>query len=186
MQIHLADCKSADSLNRALGKNKLQLCMLVLSNLRATYWSANVMYRLFNRAQSILGGSDAKDKTTTKLASAPPQPGYPVGEAPDETEAEVQQMPPPSHQNAVSSLSLGPDTNLSIDKGCEQTEPLWFSISPQFNDVDQLLSPGFSLSEDVFLDFFPNYATSMYNQNFALPNQTPDGGFYNNLSFQGM
>ncbi|EHK16237.1 uncharacterized protein TRIVIDRAFT_114210, partial [Trichoderma virens Gv29-8] len=60
MQIHLYDCKSPNLLTRGLAENKLQLYMLVLSNLRGTYWSADVMYRLFDRAQSILKKSNAQ------------------------------------------------------------------------------------------------------------------------------
>ena len=116
MQIHLADCKSSNTLTCGLARNKLQLCMLVLSDMRATYWSANVMYRLFERAQSLLG--DKNPEATPEL-EAPPQP-------------------------VVDIVDVTPD-------------PLWYGISPDFSNVDQLLSPGFSLSEDVFYDFFPNY-----------------------------
>jgi hypothetical protein len=54
MQVHLFECKSSVPLRRGLGKNKLDLCMLILPQLRNTYWSACVIYRLFERAQSML------------------------------------------------------------------------------------------------------------------------------------
>lgn len=67
MQIHLFDSgKAATPLLRSLGKNKLGLCLLVLSHIRRTYWSASVIHRLFARAQQILqGGAPAKVLTTT-------------------------------------------------------------------------------------------------------------------------
>ena len=37
MQIHLLDCKSSTASVRRLGYHKLDLCMIVLSELRETY-----------------------------------------------------------------------------------------------------------------------------------------------------
>ena len=54
MQIHLLDCKSPSSLFRQLGNLKLQLCMMILSELRDTYWGADFAYRMFERAQAKL------------------------------------------------------------------------------------------------------------------------------------
>ena len=54
MQIHLLDCKSPNSLFRQLGNLKLQLCMMILSELRDTYWGADFSYRMFERAQAKL------------------------------------------------------------------------------------------------------------------------------------
>lgn len=57
-----------------------------------------------------------------------------------------------------------PDANLL------PTEPMaafFNGSSPLFSDVDQLLSPGFALSEDVFLDFFPNYPAGNYSDTMA-------------------
>lgn len=69
MQIHLFDfCKAATPLLRSLGKNKLGLCLLVLSHIRRTYWSASVIHRLFARAQQILQGAPAP--ATSKSAAA--------------------------------------------------------------------------------------------------------------------
>ncbi len=54
MQIHLLDCKSPVSLIRRLGNHRLQLCMIVLSELQDTYWGANFAARMFRLAQSKL------------------------------------------------------------------------------------------------------------------------------------
>jgi hypothetical protein len=67
MQIHLFDCKSSVPIRRGLGKNKLNLCMLVLAQLRNTYWSASVIYRLFERAQVML---DKAKSTPTSISEA--------------------------------------------------------------------------------------------------------------------
>ncbi|KAF9885366.1 hypothetical protein FE257_012983 [Aspergillus nanangensis] len=51
MQIHLYDCRSPNPLVRRFAGQKLELCMLVMSQLRHTYWGADFMFRLFQRAQ---------------------------------------------------------------------------------------------------------------------------------------
>lgn len=154
MQIHLADCKSTSSLTCGLARNKLQLCMLVLSDLRQTYWSANIMYRLFERGQALLNNGGVRTPSN-RLRSATPD----------------REQTPPEHEESVV-----PEPALLLE---EPLDPQWFNISPQFSSVDQLLSPGFSLSaEDVFLDFFPNYPNGAYGQALL-----PDETMYNNLSF---
>lgn len=54
MQIHLLDCKSPITSVRRLGHHKLDLCMMVLSELRETYWGADFTYRMFDRARTKL------------------------------------------------------------------------------------------------------------------------------------
>ena len=54
MQIHLLDCKSSNALSRQLGNLKFQLCMVILSELRETYWGADFAYRMFECAQAKL------------------------------------------------------------------------------------------------------------------------------------
>lgn len=78
MQIHLFDCKAESTLLRNHGKNKLDLCLLVLSEMRNTYWSASVIYRLFSKAQKILEESSSRSSkpghsveiTTTNIVNA--------------------------------------------------------------------------------------------------------------------
>ncbi|KAM3550532.1 hypothetical protein ARSEF4850_008298 [Beauveria asiatica] len=55
-QIHVADCKSESTLTRRHGRKKLQLSVKVFAELRSTYWSADVMYRIFKRAQDLAAG----------------------------------------------------------------------------------------------------------------------------------
>lgn len=184
MQIHLADCKSTNSLNRGLGRNKLQLCMLVLSNLKATYWSANVMYRLFYRAQTILGDSDGDELKSAKGSNARPRTTIHPDEARDVMDAERQQLPQQDQKNGEHAVTLATSPASAIVEQPKQPEQLWFDISPQFTNIEQLLSPGFSLSEDTFLDFFPNYPTVVaHNQAIPLPNSVSDETLYDNFSF---
>ncbi|CAK7236100.1 hypothetical protein SCUCBS95973_009492 [Sporothrix curviconia] len=72
MQIHLYDsCKAANPLLRSLGKNKLGLCLLVLSHIRNTYWSASVIHRLFSRAQQILQDASGGESGGNEAAETP-------------------------------------------------------------------------------------------------------------------
>ncbi|KAL3441400.1 fungal-specific transcription factor domain-containing protein [Aspergillus insuetus] len=50
MQIYLLDCKSPNFLTQRFAKQKLEVCMLAMSHLRQTYWGANFMLRLFQKA----------------------------------------------------------------------------------------------------------------------------------------
>lgn len=60
MQMHLLESTSASPLLRNFGSHKLKLCMMVLSELRATYWGADSIYRLFERAEAKLLESQTK------------------------------------------------------------------------------------------------------------------------------
>lgn len=50
MQIHLIQLSSPTPLSRRLSSHKFELCMIVLSELRNTYWGADAMYKLFEHA----------------------------------------------------------------------------------------------------------------------------------------
>lgn len=160
MQIHLFDCKSANTLIRGLAENKLQLHMLVLSNLRGTYWSADVMYRLFERAQMILKrGSSQTQKSDKNPLDQPGRVAVPTSESTNDerfihAQHQLPLQPPP---DGVSMLMMPEATMMMSD---HQPANPWFSESPQFSDVDQLLSPGFYLSEDVLPDFVLGYENS--------------------------
>ncbi|KAL7920603.1 hypothetical protein ACQKWADRAFT_297968 [Trichoderma austrokoningii] len=153
MQIHLYDCKSANALVRGLAENKLQLQMLVLSNLRETYWSADVMYRLFERAQMILkkGSSQAPKRD----ANSHDQLSRVATSDTINDQSFIHQLPlqPPPPPDGIPMLMTA-ETMMMSDH-----QP-WFSESPQLSDVDQLLSPGFYLSEDVLSDFVLGYESS--------------------------
>ncbi|PNP55992.1 hypothetical protein THARTR1_03929 [Trichoderma harzianum] len=145
MQIHLYDCKSTNALTRGLAENKLQLHMLVLSNLRGTYWSADVIYRLFDRAQNILKKSN--------LQSEKP----PVKNADNRQDSTHLQPQPQPQLLPPTEPSLLPTPEPTVLMNDQQNSNTWFNGSPQFRDVDQLLSPGFYLSEDGFSEFLLSY-----------------------------
>jgi hypothetical protein len=151
MQLHLFECKSLVPLRRGLGKNKLDLCMLVLTQLRNTYWSASVIYRLFERAQSMLDKARLAPRHSTE-----PEAG--VSSRTPGTECVGHTF---SHQNAKQETVLSQGmhkTNLqSDDRNAPSTFWLNESGSPCFSNVDHLLSPGFFVSENVFQPFFAGY-----------------------------
>lgn len=161
-QIHLADCKSDSSLIRGLGRNKLQLCMLVYANLRSTYWSADVMYRLFQRAQTLVAAPGVDTQPRSGVVVAPARSATPE----DELEQATQQL---VHESQLAGALMMQPT-LALPADADPTALFVIGPSPQFSDVEQLLSPGFALSEDVFLDFFPDYQAGNYGQSSSLPN----------------
>ena len=140
--------------------------MLILTQLRNTYWSASVIYRLFERAQSMLD----KARFAPKL-SMEPEAGF--SSRTPSTERLMQTF---SHQDAQQETALGPsqamhETNLqSVDHNAPSTFWLNESGSPCFSNVDHLLSPGFFVSENVFQPFFADYGNGTgvmdgYDQN---------------------
>lgn len=159
MQLHLFECKSLVPLRRGLGKNKLDLCMLVLTQLRNTYWSASVIYRLFERAQNMLDKARLAPKLSTE-----PEAG--VSSRTPGTERLGHTF---SHQNAQQETVLHSSqamhgTNLqSDDRNAPSTFWLNESGSPCFSNVDHLLSPGFFVSENVFRPFFADYGNGTGN-----------------------
>ena len=251
MQIHLFDCKADSPLLRNHGKNKLDLCLLVLSEMRNTYWSASVIYRLFAKAQQILAGASLnsggpgssagdnapakedgnpllKDKyKSTILDTSPSDPpqspeqqrqppatphhpqnpravdgtassGFYTQEAPQPhysspdhahtdalrtgpmnsfmTSVLTPTAPPPSQLMAQQPL---PPSSLLHHQAPQQhpyqqplhagvsdpqamqieppADPNWWDQSQSFRDVDQLLSPGFSLSDEMVQHLFQSY-----------------------------
>ncbi|KAM3513224.1 hypothetical protein MY11210_003090 [Beauveria gryllotalpidicola] len=133
-QIHLADCKSESTLTRRHGRNKLQLCVNVYAQLRSTYWSADVMYRLFKRAQDLAAG----DSMQPSPREAPRRP-----ETPAERQRAAQRMRnvKPTASTLVPAAALPPMVPM--------TPAVSTGTASQFGDMDQLLSPEFSLSEDI-------------------------------------
>jgi hypothetical protein len=117
MQIHLLDCKSPVSLFRQLGNLKLQLCMMILSELRDTYWGADFAYRMFERARAKLS---------------------------EEPQAPVRASQASSSQPSVPDAAMAPLTpdstalyqSRSIDQG-----------DLSYPSLDDILAPGFSLGD---------------------------------------
>lgn len=153
MQIHLFDCKSGNSLQANLGKNRLNLCLLFLDNLRDTYWSAGVMYRLFDRAQSILTSRKDANAENTALQNhdGPSRLQY----------SEMHQQYNDSLPTAITSSSVAdftpgttePDV-LATDNFSGEVGTSGYSLD--FDALEQLLSPGFALSD--------SYSQGLYTQ----------------------
>lgn len=155
MQIHLFDCKSSSLLQANLAKNRLNLCLLFLESLRDTYWSAGVMYRLFDRAQAILtnhNSNGAQGLNTPKRTAPPNMNNQVIGQEENNgtttemmTSNLAQYMPNGAGAGVLGAedITSGFDTHYSAD----------------FNALEQLLSPGFALSDQsqgLFADFTGN------------------------------
>ena len=185
MQIHLFDCKSTVPLRRGLGSNKLNLCMLVLSQLRNTYWSASVIYRLFERAQVMLDKSNSCPSTQ---AEKPTAGSHRIGtnfNSRDVNTERQQQQQQQHHQDQQQQEDIEdpirpmPESNLLMN---EQAAPFWLNDSPCFSNVDQLLSPGFSITESAFQSFFTGYDSStvgVYDQIAPVSSDNPIDLLYN-------
>ena len=178
MQIHLFDSKSTIALRRGLASNKLNLCMLVLSKLRETYWSASVIYRLFERAQLILTNSKANTRNNTEKSRANPHRTGPLSDSQDVADYEYHQQQ--QYQGDVEESMLPtPEAAFLMN---QQAALPWLNDSPCFSNVDQLLSPGFSLSETVFQSLFTGYNDSpigVYDQVVPMLNNVPSDLHYN-------
>jgi hypothetical protein len=190
MQIHLFDCKSSVPLRRGLGKNKLNLYMLVLSQLRNTYWSASVIYRLFERATLMLD----KPKSTSNV-STPAEKGlsaqcrgtryiskYINMELQEQLHRGQYQQQQDDTEDSIRQM---PESNLLMD---EEIMPgaFWLndSGSPCFSNVGHLLSPGFFISENAFQPFFTGYdngngTLGAYDQMGSASNNIPVDLVYN-------
>jgi hypothetical protein len=170
MQINLFDCKSELPLRRGLGRNKLSLCMLVVSQLRETYWSASVIYRLFDRAQTILNGSHSNishqagkvaannnnngphhteslrsDRNSFNPSSQDTSPSPHLQQDYNYQQRQQQQ------ERDGGPASLMPESNFSMS---EQQSSSWPNSSMFFENVDQLLSPSFVISDNSYQSFF--------------------------------
>jgi hypothetical protein len=77
MQIHLYECRSSRPLVHNLAWSKLGVCMMVVSELRETYWGANFALKLFEAAKAMLqkrshdsgGGGGGGDAASSSLLS---------------------------------------------------------------------------------------------------------------------
>lgn len=156
MQVHLFDYKSSDPLISGLAKNRLQLCMLVLSKLRETYWSAGVMYRLFERAQQIL--QDSKSSNSGTISSSLHHLSHESTHSEHQPASYSQErLPNQSDAPVLESLAGWPVTNTSATDLSLWNDPL------SFDTVDELLGPGFGLSSDAFEGLFPGNDISQLN-----------------------
>lgn len=125
------------------------------------------MYRLFERAQTILkkGGSRApkqgrnSDNQFSRVATSESINDRRFIHAQQQLQLQPPLPPAPEQpQPDGISMLMTPETSMMMSD--QQPVNPWFSESPLFSDVDQLLSPGFYLSEDVLPDFVLGYENS--------------------------
>lgn len=151
MQIHLHDCRSNNALQSGLAANKLQLCMLFLENISGTYWSAGVMYRLFERARNILNAvnhTNSSNSTQTKNSSVYVRNDNVIRPYTPPRNFEYT-TPPTSHPNGY-----GP-------AGLEMVSNTWPNQEDMNLDaIDQLLNPDFALRDDNYEVLFSGFGLS--------------------------
>jgi hypothetical protein len=185
MQINLFDCKSELPLRRGLGRNKLNLCMLVISQLRETYWSASVIHRLFDRAQDIIGRSHLsnsnhleKKKVSYNVDSS--HDLEKLGSLRNSFQFNSQDIATSQHPHLQSDyqpqeqqleeyrepLRQMLESNLSDN---EQQSQSWLNESMFFGNVDHLLSPSFVISENAYQSFLAGYDSSMRGYDHSMP-----------------
>lgn len=185
MQIHLFDCKSMHSLRSGLGNNKLSLCMLVLSQLRKTYWSASVIHRLFERAQIMLRKhKSGASSLAEKLVDSDDPLAYSNNQFLDTENLQQRhhQQRPHHHQeqqqdNREHFMQHVPRANLSLN---EHNISFWPNDTPFFNNVDQLLSPSFSISDSHIRSFWTDYDSGLLDIFESLVSG-PHNGSHNSL-----
>ncbi|KAJ6110383.1 hypothetical protein N7486_002618 [Penicillium sp. IBT 16267x] len=156
MQIHLFDCKSSSILQANLAKNRLNLCLLFLESLRDTYWSAGVMYRLFDRAQVILTNhnNNGNQNLNHRIRTAPPNTrNQAIGQEEDNGTTTEIKTP-----NLAPFMPNGPGAGVLGEE--DITGGFDSHYSAEFNALEQLLGPGFALtdhqSQGLFTDFTGN------------------------------
>ena len=143
--------------------------MLVLSQLRETYWSASVTYRLFERAQVMLDKSKYNPRASAQVQNPCINSYRSMGNhsGSENINRENQQQHSHLHdqqshqrQHEATEDAMGA-TFESYMLANEQAVPGSFWIndsgSPCFSNVDQLLSPDFYISENVFHSLFTSY-----------------------------
>jgi len=131
--------------------------MLVLSQVRDTYWSASVIYRLFKRAQLMLDKSNPRISTQNGKSTASAHNSRTQSNSGNTHIDHQQQQSLEQDQQrheTDSSMEILPESNHFAD---EQGTSFWMNESPYFSNVDQLLSPSFFISENKFQSVFPGY-----------------------------
>lgn len=137
------------------------------------------MYKLFDRAQKILGKTRASQSSSSDLSD--PQPHL-AASAQQSTNAGL--VEPQAHTLMDNQCQSDGLLMTDLNSMPQDTEQLWYSVSPQFSNVDQLLSPKFSLSEDIFQHFFSNFDAEVHGQHMSLIASEPvDDMLYNTISF---
>ena len=118
MQIHLLDCKSSNAFVRQFATQKLNVCMLALSELRDTHRGAEFVFEMFQRAQNkLLNPPVAEQGSVPEPASVQ-----------TDTAAEMMQTTLPSDMSGASRLGrrMTPD-----DTPYDYADP--YGVSDTFN-----------------------------------------------------
>lgn len=69
LQVHLIDSTSSKSLVQRMGCHNLELCMIVIEELRTIYFGAEILFRMFTKAQRQIRNQRLAPATTPGAAS---------------------------------------------------------------------------------------------------------------------
>lgn len=142
--------------------------MLFLANISDTYWSAGVMYRLFERAQNILKAVNHTNRNNRTKAKKPSVYAR-------HNNVIRPYTPPGNFENTKPSTS---HSNGYEPAGLEAVSATWFNEGHlNLDAIEQLLNPDFALRDDNYdalfsafgLDGLGNNQTFSGVQNEAHP-----------------
>lgn len=120
MQIHLLDLKSSSNLARRLAEHRLQLGMMILAELRETYWGADFTLKLFRRALAKMGspiadtGSGRSQSSWQMLGSTPDS--IPVDHSSQYSEMDLLTQDPLGPNGLFSTWPTEYDLNLAMNE----------------------------------------------------------------------
>lgn len=130
MQVHLMESKSRKTLPGQLASNKLDICLMVLAELRDNYPSSTIIYDLFTSAKS----SDGPLSHLTNYSTPPASTSTPTATVSNNTTSGelLQESPPELFSGFVPPL---PDFSLSPSMDIEWPIQLDLSLEPTFNAI---------------------------------------------------
>lgn len=143
--------------------------MLFLANISDSYWSAGVMYRLFERAQEILKAVRHRNSNNKTKAKKPPVYSRYNNVIKPYTS-------PRNFENTT------PSTSRSNGYGTGGLEAISATLSNEgdinLDAIDQLLSPDFALRDDNYDALFSDFGLDGLGENQLFPgvqNETHPG-----------
>ncbi|OAL32686.1 hypothetical protein AYO20_07844 [Fonsecaea nubica] len=143
MQIHLYECRSSRPLIHNLAWSKLEVCMMVVSELRETYWGANFAFKLFEAAKAMLQKRSHHQHHSGGS-------GVPGGSSPTTTTTATRQ------KTADNNNGDDDETTLNTDGLLDEGDALdWFN--------DPFLSAGPWPMDTSAFDFGESYMNPLYN-----------------------
>ncbi|KAH7109879.1 putative fungal-specific transcription factor [Dendryphion nanum] len=119
LQIHLLDYTSQKEMVKRMAHQHLQLCMIVIEELKKTLFGAEILYRMFTKAQKQI-----RDRSHAAISALPANP---LGDVPESSNATVMG----DMGRTLNDLDQSPESDYDI------LSAIWNSFSPM-NPFDYL------------------------------------------------